>query len=276
MIFAITCRRGYAIAQRRAQGLRCKHREESGQERLDSGTRRGERVAMTEDLAGGPPREALETDVPTLVPGTSDRSGPGPHRRLLGRDQILREAVRLIDEEGRDRLTMRRLGSELGVEAMALYRYIPGREQLLDGVVEYVMNELYQKTMTTRSCPAPGRSTCSRWRTAYATSPSPIPASSRWSRPGRRPRPWLRPPLRSLRWVEGFLVLAAALRLHRREERGRSIAPSRRSCSATCCWSRPRSTSGRRTELDDDIEFFETNDLSQYPAADGPGRPAVA
>src|SRR5918993_1436066 len=102
---------------------------------------------MTEDVVGGPPRRALEADVPTLVPASGDRSGPGPNRRLLGRDQILREAVRFIDAHGRDRLTMRRLGAELGVEAMALYRYIPGREQLLDGVVETVMDELYQLTM---------------------------------------------------------------------------------------------------------------------------------
>src|SRR5215210_8277915 len=119
MIFANTCWRSFAIAQVRAEGLRCKHRRGAGKGRLNSPTRGGERVAMTEDMAGGPPRGALEADVPTLVPGTtSDRSGPGPNRRLLGRDQILREAVRLIDEEGRDRLTMRRLGSELGVEAM--------------------------------------------------------------------------------------------------------------------------------------------------------------
>ncbi|HSU35274.1 MAG TPA: TetR/AcrR family transcriptional regulator, partial [Propionibacteriaceae bacterium] len=69
-------------------------------------------------------------------------------RRTLDRKQILREAVRLIDEHGRERLTMRRLGGVLGVEAMALYRYVPGREQLLDGVVEFVMNELYEQTMT--------------------------------------------------------------------------------------------------------------------------------
>src|ERR671912_647828 len=68
-------------------------------------------------------------------------------RRPLDQDLIIREAVRFIDAHGRDRLTMRRLGAELGVEAMALYRYIPGREQLLDGVVETVMDELYQLTM---------------------------------------------------------------------------------------------------------------------------------
>src|SRR5829696_7761074 len=77
--------------------------------------------------------------------GVADRAGS---RRPLDQNLIIREAVRFIDEFGRDRLTMRRLGARLGVEAMALYRYVPGREQLLDGVVEAVMDELYHSTMT--------------------------------------------------------------------------------------------------------------------------------
>ena len=39
---------------------------------------------MTEDLAGGPPRGALEADADPGARG-GDRSGLGPHRRLLGR-----------------------------------------------------------------------------------------------------------------------------------------------------------------------------------------------
>ncbi len=41
-----------------------------------------------------------------------------------------------IDTHGLPGLTMRRLGNELGVEAMALYRYVPGKEDLLDAVVD--------------------------------------------------------------------------------------------------------------------------------------------
>ncbi len=50
--------------------------------------------------------------------------------------------MRFIDEYGLRRLTMQRLGAYLGVEGMALYRYVPGREALLDGVVETVVDEL--------------------------------------------------------------------------------------------------------------------------------------
>src|SRR6478672_10406382 len=90
----------------------------------------------TEDLQRRPANQKVDA-TPSRVP-----------RRPLDQMRILRAAVDFIDVNGLGELTMRRLGAHLGVEAMALYRYVPGREQLLDGVVEYVMNELYEATMT--------------------------------------------------------------------------------------------------------------------------------
>ena len=75
----------------------------------------------------------------TVVQGNEPPSARTP----LGRDRILKTAVRFIDDKGLRELTMRRLGAELGVEAMSLYRYVPGREALLDGVVETVIAEMY-------------------------------------------------------------------------------------------------------------------------------------
>ena len=68
------------------------------------------------------------------------RDGPAAAAELtrpagLDRERILQAAIDFIDEHGLAALTMRRLGASLGVEAMALYRYVPGREDLLDGVV---------------------------------------------------------------------------------------------------------------------------------------------
>ena len=218
---------------------------------------------MTEDMASGPLRGALEADVPTLVPGTTDRSGSGPHRRLLGRDQILREAVRLIDEEGRDRLTMRRLGSELGVEAMALYRYIPGREQLLDGVVEYVMNELYQETMT-QELPNSWQEYLQQMahgvRSIAVAHPKVFPLVA--TRPPAAP--WLRPPLRSLRWVEGFLSSLQRFGFTNAKCVGIYRAFSTFLLGHLLLESATLDL-GAEDELEDDIEFFETNDLSRYP-----------
>jgi AcrR family transcriptional regulator len=131
-----------------------------------------------------------------------------PGRRPLGRDLILREAVRFIDQRGQDRLTMRRLGAELSVEAMALYRYVPGREQLLDGVVEYVMNELYETTMSgeqARTWQEYLQQMAKGVRNIAIAHPRIFPMVA--VRPPAAP--WLRPPLRSLRWVEGFLEALA-------------------------------------------------------------------
>jgi AcrR family transcriptional regulator len=61
----------------------------------------------------------------------------------LDRERILAAAIEFIDAHGLAALTMRRLGAQLGVEAMALYRYVPGREDLLDGVVDRVVETLF-------------------------------------------------------------------------------------------------------------------------------------
>ncbi len=63
-------------------------------------------------------------------------------RRPLSRERILDAAVRIVDREGLAALSMRRLGADLGVEAMSLYRHVPGKTALLDGVIERVFAEL--------------------------------------------------------------------------------------------------------------------------------------
>jgi AcrR family transcriptional regulator len=50
--------------------------------------------------------------------------------------------VSLADREGLDALTMRRLGTELGVEAMSLYKHVPSKDQLLDDLVDLVFGEV--------------------------------------------------------------------------------------------------------------------------------------
>lgn len=67
--------------------------------------------------------------------------GRGQHAGL-SRQGILRAAVRLADREGLAALSMRRLGAELGVEAMAVYHYFPNKAALLDGIVEEVAAEV--------------------------------------------------------------------------------------------------------------------------------------
>lgn len=61
-------------------------------------------------------------------------------RAPLTREAVLTEALAVIDEEGLDALTMRRLGQRLDRDPMALYRHASGRAELLEGVVERVLS----------------------------------------------------------------------------------------------------------------------------------------
>ncbi|MEV5570794.1 TetR/AcrR family transcriptional regulator C-terminal domain-containing protein [Spirillospora sp. NPDC052269] len=58
----------------------------------------------------------------------------------LTRERVLDAALALVDRDGPAKLSMRRLGSELGVEAMTLYHYVPNKDALLDGLVERVIS----------------------------------------------------------------------------------------------------------------------------------------
>lgn len=63
-------------------------------------------------------------------------------REPLSRERVLVAAVALADAKGIQALTMRRLATDLGVEAMSLYYHLPGKEALLDGLVDCVVGEI--------------------------------------------------------------------------------------------------------------------------------------
>lgn len=60
-------------------------------------------------------------------------------RAGLTRDRVLTAAMGLVDRDGLSALSMRRLGGELGVEAMTLYNHVPNKDALLDGLVEKML-----------------------------------------------------------------------------------------------------------------------------------------
>lgn len=77
---------------------------------------------------------------------TGERGGSrvphGPDEQVrpkLTRDLLVRTALRIADDEGLEALSMRRLGDELGVDAMAAYRHLPNKKALLEGIVEAVL-----------------------------------------------------------------------------------------------------------------------------------------
>jgi len=63
-------------------------------------------------------------------------------RPPLTRERVFLAAIDLVDREGLGTLTMRRLGRELGVEAMSLYKHVANKEEILDGIVELVVGEI--------------------------------------------------------------------------------------------------------------------------------------
>jgi AcrR family transcriptional regulator len=65
------------------------------------------------------------------------------HRREpLTRERVLHAALRLADQGGIESLSMRKLGQELGVEAMAVYYHFANKDQVLDGIVDLVFEEI--------------------------------------------------------------------------------------------------------------------------------------
>jgi AcrR family transcriptional regulator len=62
-------------------------------------------------------------------------------RTPLSRERILQTAVELADCSGVEAVTMRRLGDELGFEAMSLYRHVANKDDLLDGMLDLVLTE---------------------------------------------------------------------------------------------------------------------------------------
>jgi len=68
---------------------------------------------------------------------------PNVKRRApLSRERVLRAALVLADAGGIDSMSMRKLGEELGVEAMSLYNHVANKDDILDGIVDLVFSEI--------------------------------------------------------------------------------------------------------------------------------------
>ena len=102
----------------------------------------------------------------------------GTGRTRLTRERVLRAALLLADCGGLDALTMRRLGEELGVEAMSLYKHVANKEDLLDGMVDLVFAEIelptgdpdWRTAMRARAVSARAALTRHPWATALMQS----------------------------------------------------------------------------------------------------------
>ncbi len=165
---------------------------------------RGERLsAVAENVEGDVPTDtenALDADR-AVVDGNDLPS----QRVALSRQRVVAAGLAYIDEFGLPGLSMRRLGGVLGVEAMSLYRYVSGREALLDAIAD-AMTDLLVDDEEVIEAPTDGwqdflQRLAHGVRRMALTHPKSFPLVA--SRPAEAP--WLRPPLRSLHWVEAFL-----------------------------------------------------------------------
>lgn len=90
---------------------------------------------MTTSDHGATLRRSLE-----LLWGAPDAPTRGP-KPGLSRAQIVRAAIEIADAEGLAGLSMRRIAAALGVGVMSLYRYVPGKDELVDLMVDEVHGE---------------------------------------------------------------------------------------------------------------------------------------
>ncbi len=116
---------------------------------------------------------------------------------------IVSAALIYIDGHGAQGLTMRGLGQQLQVEAMSLYRYVTGREDLLEAVVSELMEGLHADLdeQLGESWQGYLQTLAHAVRRIAVDHPAAFPLVAT-----RHPStPWLRPPLRSIGLVEDFL-----------------------------------------------------------------------
>ncbi|MFJ5116316.1 TetR/AcrR family transcriptional regulator C-terminal domain-containing protein [Kitasatospora sp. NPDC088548] len=109
-----------------------------------------------------------------------------PRTPLLSRERIVTAALLLIDTEGLDALSTRRLATELSVSGPSLYNHVATKDDLLDAVVDSVMGEV-DLSMFTAGVPWPAalRDWARSYRAALAAHPNIVPVLAQG--PGRRP-----------------------------------------------------------------------------------------
>lgn len=132
---------------------------------------------------------------------------PDPTTRTrcrLDRERIVQAAIASIDTHGVQGLTMRRVGQDLGVEAMSLYRYVSGREDLLEAIVQRLVDGVTDRVDAAGFTTWQGylQSMAHEIRRVALAHPAAFPLAA-----SRHPSaPWLRPPLRSIEVIEHFLA----------------------------------------------------------------------
>jgi AcrR family transcriptional regulator len=131
------------------------------------------------------------------------RAKAKPEPAGLTRERVCKAALALVDEEGLDALSMRRLGARLGVEAMSLYRHVRGKSDLLDALHAAVLGDIDPPSFKRTGWRAILRGVAAGLRGALLRHPNVIPLFA--TRPVRAPE--ARAPVEQVRGAlerEGF------------------------------------------------------------------------
>jgi AcrR family transcriptional regulator len=110
---------------------------------------------------------------------------PRPRQALLSRERIVAAAAALVDAEGLDALSTRRLATELGVRGPSLYHHFGTKDEILDAVADSITAKVDISFFTTHDWRDALRLWGHSYRDALASHPNIVPYLA--SGPGRRP-----------------------------------------------------------------------------------------
>jgi AcrR family transcriptional regulator len=100
-------------------------------------------------------------------------------RERLTRRRVVAAALAVVDRDGLERLTMRALGRELGVDPMAAYHHVPNKAAILQGVVEAILAEIpLPDPESEMSWPDVVRLVARSYRHALLAHPNALPVAS--------------------------------------------------------------------------------------------------
>ena len=98
-----------------------------------------------------------------------------PRTPVLNRERIHQGALRIVDADGLDGLSMRRLAAELGVRAPSLYGHVASKEDLLHSVANEVMDAVDVSAFESGDWQQGLRVWARSYRAALATHPNLVP-----------------------------------------------------------------------------------------------------
>jgi AcrR family transcriptional regulator len=110
---------------------------------------------------------------------------PRPRQALLTRQRIVDAAAALVDAEGLDAVSTRRLAAELGVRGPSLYNHFATKDDILDAVAEAVLAPVDTSFFATHAWADAVRLWARSYRTALTAHPHVVPYLAQG--PGRRP-----------------------------------------------------------------------------------------